>query len=106
MINGPKSEILPLQAWVSQGSVLGPLPFLAYVNDINRDITSNTSLFADDTSLFDNVDNPELTAQKLNEYLAKLQLLAAIWQITFNASKTEIITFSNKRKGIKRPNHF
>ena len=90
VINGSKSEILPLQAGVPQGSVLGPLLFLVYVNDINRDITSNISLFADDTSLFDIVHNPKLTAQKLNEDLAKLQVWAAKWQVTFNPSKTVI----------------
>ena len=103
VINGSRSEILPLQAGVPQGSVLGPLLFLVYVNDINRDITSNISLFADDTSLFDIVHNPELTAQKLNEDLAKLQVWAAKWQVTFNPSKTEVITFSNKRKLINHP---
>ena len=44
----------------------GPLLFLHFINDIETDIGSNIRLFADDTSLFINVENPDMKAELLN----------------------------------------
>ena len=52
VVNGSKSEILDVKAGVPQGSRLGPLLFLIYMNDITQDIESDILIFADDTSLF------------------------------------------------------
>ena len=49
------SEWLPVKAGVPQGSILGPLFFLIYINDLSVDIISTVKLFADDTSLFSNI---------------------------------------------------
>ena len=49
-----------------QGSVLDPLLFLVYINDLERNIKSNIKLFADDTMHFSSVKNPEISANDLN----------------------------------------
>ena len=66
-LNGVYSNGVTIEAGVSQGSILGPLLFLIYINDIVSDITSNVKLFADDTSLSMAVENPIITADILNE---------------------------------------
>ena len=52
VLNGQTSEWLPVESGVPQGSILGPLFFLIYINDLSIDIISTVKLFADDTSLF------------------------------------------------------
>jgi hypothetical protein len=72
-IDGQSSDWMQIEAGVPQGSVLGPLLFLIYINDITRDLQSSNFLYADDTSLFDVVDDPSSTAVKLNNDLARIK---------------------------------
>ena len=96
------SDWTVIRAGVPQGSILGPLLFLLYINDIVNDIGSNIRLFADDTSLFIIVDNPVTAAECLNSDLNKLSRWAATWLVTFNPSKTEALLFSRK---LNKPQH-
>ena len=57
VLNGQNSSWTAVFAGVPQGSVLGPLFFLIYINDLAEGISSTTKLFADDTSLFSVVNN-------------------------------------------------
>ena len=59
VFNGSYSDLSILKAGIPQGSILGPLLFFVYINDIVDNLESNINLFADDTSLSLEVDYPD-----------------------------------------------
>ena len=73
-----------IEAGVPQGSVLGPLLFLIYINDLGNGITSNFNFFADDTSLFSIVTNPTWSVFELNSDLKVIENWAYQWKMLFN----------------------
>ena len=64
-LNGTESDWRSISAGVPQGSVLGPLLFLVYINDLTENIKSQMRLFADDSSVFTPVKNVEVTHEQL-----------------------------------------
>ena len=72
-LNEKTSDWECIRAGVPQGSILGPLFFLIYINDLATDLKSNVKLFADDTSLFSTVSDPLETANILNKDLDKIR---------------------------------
>ena len=70
VLNGQSSSRGTITAGVPQGSVLGPLLFLIYINDIVNVVNSNIKLFADDTSLFLTIDDPAHGAAIMNNDLS------------------------------------
>ena len=96
VVNGHKSEMVHTKAGVPQGSRLGPLLFIIYMNDIINNIESEILIFADDTSLFASGADPVITAEQLNRDLQQISNWSKEWKVSFNAKKSKDIIFSNK----------
>ena len=105
-LNGVFSDWGKINSGIPQGSVLGPLLFIAYVNDLEERIKSEIIFFADDTSIFSIVKKSQISADDLNYDLQLINEWAFQWKMSFNpdASKpAEEIIFSNKREKVVHP---
>ena len=74
VLNGQHSSWSDVVAGVPQGSILGQLLFLIYINDLSDGLHSNPKLFADDTSLFSTVHDITETTNDLNNDLRKINI--------------------------------
>ena len=81
---GYYSDYSDIGSGVHQGSVLGQLLFLIYINDLERNIKSNIKFFADDAMLFSIVNNPVISATDLNHDLGIIYQWAHQWKMEFN----------------------
>ena len=99
VLNGKFSSWTNVETGVPQGSILGPLFYLIYINDLSDNLKTNPKLFADDTSLFSIVHDVNVSANDLNHDLKKINDWAYHWKMNFNpdASKqAQEIIFSRK----------
>ena len=106
VINGIQSEWKPILSGVPQGSILGPLLFLIYINDLTDNIISNIKLYADDSSLFARVRDVNTTHDQLMTDLDSITKWANDWKMKFNPeiSKQAIeVIFSAKYKKASHP---
>ena len=97
MINGQVSDWIRLLFGVPQGSVLGPLLFLIFIDDITHSVDNcSIRLFADDTCLFITVDNRVDAANLINTDLGHISEWANTWLVNFSPAKTKDMIVSNK----------
>ena len=81
VLNGQNSSWKNILAGVPQGSVLGPLLFLIYINDLPNGIESICKIFADDTSLFSKVKDATFSDTQLNNDLNIISKWAFQWKM-------------------------
>ena len=90
-----------VKAGVPQGSILGPLLFLIYINDLPKGLSSSAKLFAGDTLLFSVIHDSSTAMNELNDDLVKINNWAYQWKMSFdldpNKQAQEVI-FSRKTK--------
>ena len=99
VIGGQTSDVYSIKAGVPQGSILGPVLFLLFINDIYIvcDISCNIRLCADDTSLYIVVEDEYATAESMKSDIEKNHLWSQQWLVNFNPRKTETMNISRKR---------
>lgn len=97
VLEGKASSTNPVTSGVPQGTVLGPLLFLAYINDMPGYARSQTRLFADDCLMYRKVKTTSDCVQ-LQEDLDNLIRWEQLWQMQFNPDKCEVLTITKKRK--------
>ena len=103
VLDGKSSQEYPLNAGVSQGSILGPTLFLPYINDLPDDVICNIAIYADDTTRYSKCD-------QTSDLWQQLELASALesdlrdtvdwsrrWLVDFNAGKTQLVSFHRSK---------
>lgn len=98
VVKGAHSEWLPVHSGVPQGSVIGPLLFLVYVNDLLDGIQSSGKLFADDAKLYRRLRNAS-DSQDLQEDIDQLQEWSQKWLLQFNSEKCKVMHIGKHNPG-------
>ena len=104
VVDGDESTSVPVTSGVPQGSVLGPILFLAYINDLPDRVTSKVRLFADDTALYLSL-NKHTQSTSLQQDLDHLQVWEREWDMEFNPSKCQVVRVSRARRPIPSVYH-
>ena len=100
--NGESSDLKPISCEVPQGSVLGPLLFLLYINDLpNVSSKLEFFLFADDTNIYFEADDMLKVEKVVNNELKKLYLWLNVNRLSLNVSKKNYIIFHPYNKPLK-----
>ena len=99
VVDGEVSNWKSVLSGVPQGSVLGPILFLIYINDLDDSITSNVLKFADDTKLFRKV-NTDVDKQHLQNDLDRLVKWSEKWQMLFNFGKCKCLHTGHRNMNV------
>ena len=96
IVRGTYSKWTKVTSGVPQGTVLGPIMFLIYINDISNELESPIKLFADDIKVYRVLNNVEEDHRTLQNDLMKLETWSANWQLNFNTEKCEVMRITKK----------
>ena len=110
VLNGKSSDWRILETGILQGSMLGLLLFLVYINDLAANFISEIRLFADDTSLFHVVTDADVSFDVLNHDFKAIENWASEWKMRFNPDpikQDEQAIFSTKSvKAVNSPTNY
>ena len=95
IVEGKQSENLPVTSGIPQGSILGPLLFIQYVNDISDGCSSTVSLFADDVKIFRKIKST-YDSDVLQNDLKLLEIWAKRWKMYFNVEQCKVMSISKE----------
>ena len=101
VIEGEESESIPVTSGVPQGSVLGPILFLIYINDLPDEVCSRVRLFADDTALYLTMESED-SGPTLQSDLDILSMWETRWDMEFNPSKCQVVHVAGSKRPVKR----
>ena len=90
-LNQTRSKLMNIEYGVPQGSTLGPLFFLIYINDLNDALRSKPILFADDTCLLVTEDNSQTLRNTITDELNRPSIWCSANKLTINLSKTCVL---------------
>ena len=102
VLEGDKSNPVSVTSGVPQGSVLGPLLFLMYINDISEQLSCDVRLFADDCVLYSRVDSDEDHSERLCHAVRGVEEWCDKWLMKLNVKKCAVMRVS-RRKEVKEP---
>ena len=105
VVDGAMSSLSEVSSGVPQGSVMGPILFLIYINDIGWSVNSTVKLFADDCLVYRTIRSAEDTLT-LQHDLNTLDDWATKWQMAFNVKKCQMIRITNARRNIFPGDYF
>ena len=101
-INDTRSSEQIIRCGVPQGSILGPLLFILYINDLPKTTRLAECLFfADDTSIFYSNSDPDHVASVMNSELTKISLWMKSNKLSVNIKKTNYVIFKPKQKSVR-----
>ena len=95
-LNNSFSSHRPIRSSVPQGSLLGPVLFSLFINDIPRRSCTNLALYADDTAVFCTHRDINFITSKIQAHLRALESYFSRWRIRLNAAKSEFVLFTRK----------
>lgn len=96
VLNGYESDLINVTSGVPQGTVLGPLLFLIFINDLPNSISSHIRIFADDCVLYREITSPN-DRKLIQKDLDNISQWCNTWLMPLNKSKCKLIHFSRKR---------
>ena len=96
VLDGICSNVVEVTSGVPQGSVIGPLLFLIYINDLSREINSKVRIFADDTVIYREIATSEDRLVLRND-LDKIMAWCENWELELNINKCSVVNFFERK---------